>query len=315
MLNLARIRWLGLTGIMSASCASSLSSSNRAGLECTLDQTAEVCIVHHPEAKLCDAYKEYVTTYTYLMNKKELGQTKDQLSRTAFSVAKACDGAAGRFIRVFEILMTAGVIVSEATKLAQDLALSNDESSKTFVEVFRFAFLENYLDLPLPEAIGLARIVALNSSRQSALKASEFKKLVEYCLSKEGLGLSRPNCAKFSADLISYDIETKTKSVGSAFIALMEFLREDKDGPQLPSYDAMQIARDVMKVHVEGGKNFIAAFKFARDRNELGLERAQAITFAKDLAALSRAPSPSQPVSKPDPEAKTRDQATGPIVQ
>lgn len=240
-----------------------------------------------PAAASCDAFREYLTTYNYLLDKKTIAFTKDQASRTAMQVARGCDGAAGRFIRVFDLLVNARITLDQASQMAQDVATSGDESTANFVEVFKAAYLEKSLDLPLGTALDLARAL----SGKGRWVRHDYTKLVEFCLGRKGLSLPKPECATLARDVALLGEENPDKSVADAFVELIEFLRSDADGPCLTSFEALQLTRELMALSVEAGRNFIPGYKFARDKNQLGLDRAKAVAFARGLAALTKEPS------------------------
>jgi hypothetical protein len=236
----------------------------------------------------CDSYREYVTAYHYLLDKKNLAFTKDQASRTAMQVAKGCDGSAARFIRVFDLLVNARMTLQDASTVALEVAQNGDDSAANFVEIFKAAYLEKYLDLSLQQSIDLARSL---SGRGPWIR-KDYGKLVDFCLSPKGLALSKPACATLARDMTLLGEEGQTRPVSDRFVELLEFLRSHKDGPQLTTQDALAITRELMQVSPEAGRNFIPGYKFARDKNELGLDRGQAVTFARQLAALTREPAP-----------------------
>lgn len=237
----------------------------------------------------CDAYREYVTTYNYLLQKKALAFTKDQASRTAFAVAQGCDGAAARYIRVFDLLINAQLTLKDASSIALETAQTGDESAKNFVEVFKAAYLEKYLDLSLEQALDLARSLA----GKGPWIRQDYTKLVDFCLTKKGLALTKPDCATLARDLTLLGEPEQTRSVAERFIELLEFLRSDKDGPQLTTGDALRISKELLALSPETGRNFIPAYKFARDKDQLGLDRSKAIAFAQKLAGLTKPTSPT----------------------
>jgi hypothetical protein len=84
--------------------------------------------------------------------------------------------------------------------------------------------------------------------------------------------------------------EDAALSVADRFVELLEFLRSHKDGPQLTSGDALSLAKELMAISPDAGRNFIPGYKFARNKAELGLDRAKAVGFARQLAAFTKTP-------------------------
>lgn len=235
----------------------------------------------------CDAYREYVTVYNYLLDKKAIAFTKDQASRTAFQVARGCDGAAGRFIRVFDLLINAKLTLQQSSEIAQEVAQSGDDSAENFAEVFKAAFLEKNLDLSLQDALDLARELSFKGRwiRQ------DYVKIVGYCLAAQGLALSKPQCATLARDFAVSGDASRERSVADALVEMMDFLRADKDGPKLTSAEALKMTQEVLAVGPEAVRNFIPGYKFAVDKNQLALDRSKAVDFARKLAELTQAPS------------------------
>jgi hypothetical protein len=233
----------------------------------------------------CDAYREYVTTYNYLLDKKAIALTKDQASRTAMSVAKGCDGSAARFIRVADLLINARLTLDNASNIAQEIAHNGDDSAENFVEIFKAAYLEKYLDLSLQDALDLARSL---SGKGSWIR-KDYGKLVDFCLMPKGLGLSKPECAALARELTLLGEDEPTRSLTERFIELLEFLRSHKEGPQLTTGDALALTRELMAISPDAGRNFIPGYKFARDKHELGLDRVKAVGFARQLALFTKA--------------------------
>lgn len=234
----------------------------------------------------CDAYREYVTAYNYLLDKKAIAFTKDQASRTAMSVAKGCDGSAARFIRVFDLLINARLTLQDATGIALETAQHGDDSAENFVEIFKAAYLEKYLDLSLQQSLDLARSL----SNKGPWIRKDYAKLVEFCLSTKGLALPKPECANLARDMTLLGEAEQTRSVAERFVELLEFLRSHKEGPQLTTADALSITKELMVISPDAGRNFIPGYKFARDQKELGLDRAKAVGFARQLASLTKPP-------------------------
>jgi hypothetical protein len=236
----------------------------------------------------CDSYREYVTAYNYLLDKKAIALTKDQASRTAMNVAKGCDGSAARFIRVFDLLINARLTLQDASSVALEAARNGEDSAENFVEIFKAAYLEKYLDLSLQQSLDLARSL----SGKGPWIRKDYGKLVEFCLSPKGLALPKPECATLARDMTLLGEEGQTRSVSERFVELLEFMRSRKDGPQLTTQDALTITKELMMISPEAGRNFIPGYKFARDKKELGLNRGQAVNFARQLAHLTREATP-----------------------
>jgi len=249
-------------------------------------------------AVTCDSWREYITSYRYLLDKKAIVFTKDQASQTAFQVARGCNGAAGRFIRVFDLLINAKISIQQSSEIAQEIALADNDSAESFAEIFKTAYLEKYLDLSLYNAINLARSLSTKVASGSRQAQNDFSKMVEFCLSAKGLALPKADCAQLALEISSMGQDVQGKSVADGYLEVLAFLRDSSDGPRLATFEAMEVSKELIAISAEAGRNFIPSYKFARDKDQLGLDRASAIRFAKNLSLLSRVPTDPVPVSE-----------------
>src|SRR5690606_38342093 len=109
----------------------------------------------------CSAAREYITAYNYLLDKKEFNLKHPEVSKLALGVAKGCSGAAARFVSVTETLISAKLDTSSALVIALQLAAKDDRATSAFTTVFRYAYLPDYLDLPLQDAVETAKRLSL----------------------------------------------------------------------------------------------------------------------------------------------------------
>ncbi len=249
-------------------------------------------------AVTCDSWREYITSYRYLLDKKAIVFSKDQASQTALQVARGCNGAAARFIRVFDLLINAKISIQQSSEIALEIALADSDSAESFAEIFKTAYLEKYLDLSLYNALNLARSLSTKVAGGSQKAQNDFSKMVEFCLSAKGLALSKPDCAQLALEITQMSQASPGKSVADGYLEMLAFLRDSSDGPRLATFEAMAVTKELMAISAEAGSNFIPSYKFARDKDQLGLDRASAIGFAKNLSLLSRMPSDPGPVSE-----------------
>ena len=281
-------------GLLASVCLTSLApkilAKDNSRQDCVLDKSGKICTLTEAETRSCETYREFSTTFNYLLAKKSSSFTKDQATRTAMRVAKGCNGAAERFIRVFNLLVNAEIALAESTQIAEELAQADGDSAESFVKTFKLAYLQSSLDLSLQDSLNLARRLSIDILGSSVQASDDFRKIVNYCLNADGLALPKPDCAKLSLHVVALAENTKDKSIADGFIELVEFLRTQADGPKLVTHEAVDVAKELVAIHPDAGKNFIPAYRFASDKAKLGLNRNEAVTFARNLAQLSRAP-------------------------
>jgi hypothetical protein len=241
-------------------------------------------------AVTCDSWREYITSYRYLLDKKLIVFTKDQASQTAFQVARGCNGAAERFIRVFDLLINAKISIPQSSEIALEIAQADSDSGESFVAIFKTAYLEKHLDLSLDNALNLARSLSTKVASGSRQAQKDFSKMVEFCLSAKGLALPKQDCAQLAAEITRLGQDPEGKSVAEGYLETLDFLRDSSDGPKLATFEAMAVTKELMTISAEAGSNFIPSYKFALDKDQLGLDRTSAIGFAKNLSLLSRKP-------------------------
>ena len=257
--------------------------------DCVLDKSGKICTLTDAEPRSCDSYREFKTAYSYLMDRKSLAFNKVKASRVAMQVATGCNAAAERFIRVFNLLLNAEVASTQALEIAQQMAQADGDSADSFTKIFKLAYLESSLDLSLKDALNLSRRLSIDIVGSSAQASDDFAKIVKYCLKTGGLGLSKPACAKLSQDIVTPTRNYKDKSLADGFIEIFEFLSTKDDGPKLITQEAIALAKELVAIHAEVAKTFKPAYEFASDKEKLGLNRREALTFARNLAGLSQA--------------------------
>lgn len=239
----------------------------------------------YKKVKECLSTREYITTYNYLKKHKEFFLKKKDIYFVANKVSMGCSKAAERFIKINDLLIAAKLGTKEAIEVAIKFALSDDIKTKTFIIVFKNAYLQTLLDLDLMSAINVALSLSLEFNGDHKELCKDYKKLTKFCVSTDGLDLSRPVCAKVAAKMTLLG-EKFHKGVSKKFIEIYKFLISKK-GPAKSSREAITIAQEIISNGPIACDNFIEAYKFAMKESGLNLDKNNAFTLAMKMAKRS----------------------------
>lgn len=232
----------------------------------------------------CPAFKEFVTAFNYLKDKKEFVLPPSEAQRIAEQVAAGCESAAQRFIHTTDILTKTSLASRDAIKTGIEMANASQEEADAFLTVFKTAFLESRLDMDVWSALKMARSLSVELKVNRKQATEDFQQLVNFCVSSKGLALPRPQCAPFAAKIARASERSENASAATAFEELFQFLTRNEDGPRLTSFEAARIGEEVILVAPFAQKNFIDAYRFATAKTGLNKSRDQAILFATSIA-------------------------------
>ncbi len=255
--------------------AASLKDLTTAHLDTKLLKASQV-----PER--CSSAREFITTFEYLQKHPDLALTREQMFDVASQVAKGCSGAAGRFVKVFEVLSKSGSGTHDAIKIAVELANRPQAYSDTFVLVFTRSYLTKYLNLDYRTSLILANALATNYTGDPRIAAKDFVKLVKFCDSSKGMNYSKPLCGIIAARVVKR-AENFDALIAGQFIKLYRFLTSSK-GPAAPIATALKIADNVVAQGPEAADNFITAYNYAITNGGLGLPAVQSVAFAENIS-------------------------------
>lgn len=235
----------------------------------------------------CRGAREYVTTLEFLRDKKAFEISEAEARKLAITVAEGCDGAAQRFIRVSLLLSKSGLTARDAIKTGLEFAKKSETETVTFSEVFKEAFLPEKLDLDLRDSIHLATSLTHAFEGDKKRVLGDFKRLLTYCTEAKNLDLPRSDCGIFAARVASLG-QYWNGGIAQAFIDTFEFIRsnEVEHGPSLITGQALKLAESVVSSGPGATENFITAYKYASARQGMDLPRAQALSFAQNMAKL-----------------------------
>lgn len=235
----------------------------------------------------CEATKEFITTFEYLKKREDLSGMADNAARTAMTVAKGCNGSALRFINTVEILDKTELTKRDVLKTSTELAQLKDESVKSFITIFKYAYSQDSLDMSLQNAMKLARSLAIDTHASPLVTEKDFQKLVEFCLNKEGIDQTKAFCSKYVQDIVS-QTDLFNVSIADSFIEFYK-LSVSKEGLNLLPKDAIRFSSQLIKIHPRAFENFLSAYAYAGSQEGLAYKKQDALRFALALGQRSKA--------------------------
>lgn len=243
---------------------------------------------HRPidQIKECFSAKEFITVHQYLKYQKKLGVNKNKLSKIALGVSRGCGGAAYRFIKVFDILSKVELPGDKILKIANKFTYSSNYAADAFVNIFKQNYLEAYLDQNINFSADIA--LALTASYSGNVKDAvyDFNKLISFCISSRHLDMPRKKCAQLIREVTLNGVKTQSK-VSNTFIGIFLFLTKNKNGPQLTTFKAIEIAKAMSGHGKLAEQNFIHGYKFAKSEKGLNFSIKKSLKLAKKIAEQS----------------------------
>ena len=231
----------------------------------------------------CLASREYITSVRYLRKQKVFALDEKQIRSLADSVSKGCTGASKRFILVTNLLVKTGLDSKSALLMGVKLSDKTEKEVKTFTYIFKRSFLKSYLDLDIKTSIDIAYMLADKFDGDHSNSQRTFNQILKLCNSKGQLDMPNRTCAKLAARVAKAGANYK-KPLGSGFRKLFHYLIKT-DGPNLPSFKAIEITEKILNNGPTASKNFIQAYRFGISKKGLNFNRGQAINFAKKMAS------------------------------
>jgi hypothetical protein len=231
----------------------------------------------------CLASREYITSVRYLRKQKTFSLDEKQIRSLADSVSKGCTGASKRFILITKLLVKTGLDSRSALLMGVKLSHKTEKEVKTFTYIFKRSFLKSFLDLDIKTSIDIAYMLADKFDGNHSNSQRTFNQILKLCNSRGQLDMPNRTCAKLAAR-VAKSGENYKKPLGSGFKKLFHYLIKI-DGPNLPTFKAIEISENILKNGPTAAKNFIQAYRFGVAKKGLNITRGQAIDFAKKLAS------------------------------
>jgi hypothetical protein len=235
----------------------------------------------------CTSSKEFITSYEYLKEEKNLRVPVHIAKKVAQKVALGCSGAAHRFISTTKIMAEVGVPGRVNLKLGMKMAQSEEVVWKSFISIFRYAYLEDGLDLSLKSSLKMAATLSIKLKGDHYKVREDFKELVSFCRSSEKISLLIGSCGKMAAEVASLG-DKYEGDMSEAFVEAFEFLTESSRGPRLSLFDGIKAAQKVMLSGPMAAQNLEQAYRYASSKKGLGFNNKQSLEFAYKLVSLSQ---------------------------
>lgn len=236
----------------------------------------------------CKADREAIATAEFLKSHKEFGLTLGQMRLISLKVSEGCTGSADAFVSIVELLLKSRMDGKSAINQAQTLAAAGPAKAKAFESIFKRAFASEVFDLDLKTALSLALRLSSELKGNPEIVATDFQKLSEFCTSQAGLGLSRPQCAAVVQRVLLANAESG-EPIADGFTSFFKFLT-DSGKVQLTAGDALKIAEMLADRSREAFSVFKNSYDYAQSESGLGLDRAEAIKFATEIARNVKQP-------------------------
>ncbi len=235
------------------------------------------------KTRTCESAKEFITTFEYLRNHLDLSGSADNAVKIASKVAEGCTGAAKRFIQTSQFLQKVELPLQEVISTATEFARKEDANVEAFNHIFTKAYAEDGFDLDLASSLKMAKAISVEYSGDVERALQDFKNISDYCMKKEDLPLSRPDCAEL-AKKVSLAEKEKGPLASDSFVNSYKYL---KSTAGLAPYEAQKLALDLVRVDPSAFENFKLSYEYALADKGLKSSKAQALQFAKKIAQLS----------------------------
>lgn len=225
----------------------------------------------------CTPSKEYITTYNFLKDQKQLELPEEQIEKVSLKVSTGCKNAAKRFIETFSILIKSEAGSEAAIKYAIKLANHSDEYQSIFIDIFVSSFSRDQLDLDLNSSLKLASRLSVDFKGDLKTVKEDFNELTEFCLSKK-LNMSYSQCAVLAQRVVLYSEEYK-KPVAKAFIDAYTYLSSNPK-INMDRQSAIKQAESLTQLSPLAFENFKTAFEFQQKKYTLK----DSLAFANKMA-------------------------------
>lgn len=235
--------------------------------------------------KGCLSSREYITAVNFLRKSKEFKLDEKQIRSIADQVSMGCSEASKRFIMITNLLVKSSLDSKSALEIAIKFASKTEEEVRTFIYIFKRSYLKNFLDLDIRTSVNVAMTLSDKFDGDQKNSQETFNEILRLCRSRNGLDMPNKKCAELAANVAKKGEKFK-ESVGKKFVHLFEYLIQTS-GPNLPSFEAVKIAEELIAYGPMAYKNFYHGYKFALSKKGLNLSRNQSIEFGKKMAKRS----------------------------
>jgi hypothetical protein len=262
-----------------------LASSAWAGSEDSVVINEKGLLIEEQDHALCSSTKEYIETLKFLRTDHHLLLTENAARKVAEKVARGCDGAARRFAKVLLLLNGVGLTDRGALQLALQFSAQPPDVQKNFSEIFSHAFLREFFDYDYPHAVQLAYELSRDYHGDPAQAREDFLEILHFCKGNKSLDLPNSLCAELTVRFAHLS-QFFPYGVREPFHQLFDKLRADREF-SMSIKTALDVTYNVLKSGPRAPDNFLSAFRFASDKDGLGMSQHDAVLFAVRMADRS----------------------------
>jgi hypothetical protein len=237
------------------------------------------------EFSTCKSTEEYKLALNFLSKETDLSLSESSQVVHALEISKGCNGAAERFIELYLLLTKSGVDLGESFKLAKIFSQLESERALAFKEIFKKAFLENYLNLDFKNAFHLSLALSKDYKGNPENIKNDFVQLTEFCTDEKSMSLSYKACTELIIQVTESTVMYKN-GVFADFKRLYEFLRTNKR-LGLSVQSSLKIVPQVLKNGPKAVDNFLNGFTYAVSEAPVKLSEQQALKLALSLSDYS----------------------------
>lgn len=242
--------------------------------------------IENQDIKNCLSSREYITTVQYLREHKDFALSEKEIKMTADKVSLGCLNSSQRFINTVKLLTNLGVDTRSSIQTALNFSQKTDEHSQAFIEIFKYAYNPEKLDLDVLSSLNLSLQLSAFYEGYINNAIKNFKDLVSFCIENKSLDLPHSSCAKLATEITINGKDYK-EPIAPKFKTLVSFLKIDSQGPKLSLLESIAIAKNIISYGETASENFTQGFKFAISEKGLNYSTKMAMDFAKSMAMRS----------------------------
>ncbi len=237
------------------------------------------------EKRLCNSTQEYQKSLDYLRKSKLLTLTETTARAVADKISQNCDGASERFAKVLTAMKTTGLSDRTALAFALDFSSLSDKLQDNFVEIFTKTFLAEFFDYDYKKAVAVALELSRDYQGDAVQVREDFLALVKFCKDSKELDLPVQLCADYSIKIARLS-QYYSKGIQAPFKKLFAALREHPT-MSLNVKSSMDVSYRVLQAGPRAPENFLAALKYATEKDGLDASEGDAMAFALKMASRS----------------------------
>jgi hypothetical protein len=233
--------------------------------------------------EVCEPSTEYIKTLNFLRAHSEFGVSDKDAQKLSFEIAKNCNNASTRFLKIITLLSKVGIDTQTSIKYAKLASSKTDTQAEAFVKFYKDSFKESIYDLDAQTALEYASSLSLNYEGNVEVALQDFLALRDYCMSNNGPNLDMRKCSEMSV-FVSKHSEHFNRPLHEPFIELLKYLTGELG---VTIKDAVDIAKKVIINGPSSTQNFKRAYEFAASKKGLKRTAKQALQFALELTVYS----------------------------